>query len=81
MKKRAISLFLTVSISFTLFYPELSLNDNVLEVVKKEEFRGESTGVWLEEYDEISLARLLRAPRGEKEFKLKFLDWFSEICK
>lgn len=71
MKKRAISLFLVVSMSFTLFYPELSLNDNVLECVDEDET----------ECEEISLSEFLRMPRSEKKYKLRLLEWFSEICK
>ena len=71
MKKRAISLFLVVSMSFTLFYPELSLNDNVLECVDEDET----------ECEEISLSEFLRMPRTEKKYKLRLLEWFSEICK
>ena len=71
MKKRAISLFLVVSISFTLFYPELSLNDNVLECVDEDET----------ECGEISLSEFLRMPRTEKKYKLRLLEWFNEICK
>jgi hypothetical protein len=71
MKKRAISLFLVVSMSFTLFYPELSLNDNVLECVDEDET----------ECEEISLSEFLRMPRTEKKYKLRLLEWFNEICK
>ena len=71
MKKRAISSFLVVSMSFTLFYPELSLNDNVLECVDEDET----------ECREISLSEFLRMPRSEKKYKLRLLEWFSEICK
>ncbi len=77
MKKRAISLFLVISMSFTLFYPSLSLNDNVLECVSEEDLED---GKVLIDGDEISLTELLRAPRSEKKFKLKFLEWISEIC-
>lgn len=77
MKKRAISLFLVISMSFTLFYPRLSLNDNVLECVSEEDLED---GKVLIDGDEISLTELLRAPRSEKKFKLKFLEWISEIC-
>ena len=78
MKKRAISLFLAVSMSFTLFYPELSLNDNVLECT------GETDGVeecFLDDADEISLTELLRMPKSGKKYKLRLLEWFSEICR
>ena len=71
MKKRAISLFLVISMSFTLFYPELSLNDNVLECVDEDET----------ECEEISLSEFLRMPRTEKKYKLRLLEWFNEICK
>ena len=71
MKIRAISLFLVVSMSFTLFYPELSLNDNVLECVDEDET----------ECGEIALSEFLRMPRTEKKYKLRLLEWFNEICK
>ena len=67
MKKRAISLFLVISMSFTFFYPELALNDNVLEIEDNDEF--------------LSLTKLLRSPRGEREFKLKIIEWLNEICR
>lgn len=73
MKKRAISLFLVVSMSFTLFYPNLSLNDNVLEIVSGEE-------VYFDGND-ISLTELLRMPKGERKYRLKLLEWFNELCR
>ena len=73
MKKRAISLFLVVSMSFTLFYPNLSLNDNVLEIVSGEE-------VYFDGND-ISLTELLRMPKGERKYRLKLLKWFNELCR
>ena len=78
MKKRAISLFLVVSMSFTLFYPELSLNDNVLEYVGDKEMENEQ---WIWDGEEMSLTEFLRMPRSEKKYKLRLLEWFSEICK
>lgn len=78
MKKRAISLFLAVSMSFTLFYPELSLNDNVLECVSDEETESKKQ---LCDDNEISLTEFLRMPRSEKKYKLRLLEWFSEICR
>ncbi|MBQ8039976.1 MAG: hypothetical protein IJ274_08945 [Lachnospiraceae bacterium] len=78
MKKRAISLFLAVSMSFTLFYPELSLNDNVLECVSDEESESNKQ-LW--DSNEISLTELLRMPKSEKKYKLRLLEWFSEICR
>ncbi len=78
MKKRAISLFLAVSMSFTLFYPELSLNDNVLECTD------ETDGVeecFFDDADEISLTELLRMPKSRKKYNLRLLEWFSEICR
>ena len=78
MKKRAISLFLVVSMSFTLFYPELSLNDNVLECVDSEETK---IGNHIWDGDEMSLTEFLRMSRSEKKYKLRLLEWFSEICK
>ena len=77
MKKRAMSLFLAVSMSFTLFYPELSLNDNVLEDVSYEKSEEETVEI---NGEKISLTQLLRMPRGEKKFKLRLLEWFSELC-
>ncbi len=73
MKKRAISLFLAVSMSFTLFYPSLSLNDNVLECVNEEEM--------IEDMDEkeVSMIQILRLKRSEKKYKLRLLEWLSEI--
>lgn len=78
MKKRAISFFLVVSMSFTLFYPSLSLNDNVLECVAEEDLEGETV---ILDGQEISLTQLMRAPQSEKKFKLKLLEWISELCK
>ena len=78
MKKRAISLFLVVSMSFTLFYPSLSLNDNVLECVEEEDLED---GTILLDGQEISLTQLMRTPKSDKKFKLKFLEWFSELYK
>lgn len=78
MKKRAISLFLAVSMSFTLFYPELSLNDNVLECVSDDETESKKQ-LW--DGNEISLTEFLRMPRSEKKYKLRLLEWFSEICR
>ncbi len=82
MKKRAISLFLVVSMSFTLFYPELSLNDNVLECVDEtgKELDMEN-GKVLFSGDEVSLTELLRMPRSEKKYRLRLLEWLSEICR
>ena len=78
MKKRAISLFLVVSMSFTLFYPKLSLNDNVVKYVGEEELAEEleSMGV-----DEHTMIQILRMPRNEKKYKIRLLEWFSEICR
>ena len=73
MKKRTISLFLAVSMSFTLFYPSLSLNDNVLECVSEDEMTEEI------DEDELSMIRILRLPRSEKKYKLRLLEWLSEI--
>lgn len=78
MKKRAISLFLAVSMSFTLFYPELSLNDNVLECVDETDVENEKVMPY---DDEVSLTELLRMPRSEKKYKLRLLEWLSEICR
>lgn len=72
MKKRAISLFLVISMSFTFFYPNLALNDNVLEILKKET---------VEEIDGKTLSRFLRASYDEKEYKFRILEWLNEICK
>lgn len=77
MKKKAISLFLVISMSFTLFYPSLSLNDNVLECVSEEDLENGKVQI---DGCEVSLTDLMRAPRSEKKFKLKFLEWISEIC-
>ncbi len=73
MKKRTIALFLAVSMSFTLFYPSLSLNDNVLERVSEEEMEEEM------DEDELSMIQILRLPRSEKKYKLRLLEWLSEI--
>lgn len=70
MKKRAISLFLVISMSFTLLYPNLSLNDNVC--IMEEEFSDEM---------EITLTELLKAPRSEKKFKLRLLELIYELCQ
>ena len=73
MKKRAISLFLVVSMSFTFFYPSLSLNDNVLECVE------EDGKIVLDGWG-ISLTELMRKPQSEKKYKLRLWEWISEIC-
>lgn len=73
MKKRAISLFLVVSMSFTFFYPSLSLNDNVLECVEED-------GKIVLDGWEISLTELMRKPQSEKKYKLRLWEWISEIC-
>ncbi len=70
MKKRAISLFLVISMSFTLLYPNLSLNDNVC--ITEEEVLDEMG---------ITLSELLRAPRSEKKFKFKLLELIYELCQ
>lgn len=70
MKKRAISLFLVVCMSFTLFYPNLSFNDNVCII--EEEFEDEIG---------ITLTEFLKAPRSEKKFKLKLLELIYELCQ
>lgn len=77
MKKRAISLFLVVSMSFTLFYPGLSLNNNVLTCVEEEDLEDETI---ILDGREGTLMELMRAPRSEKKYKLKLLEWLSEIC-
>ena len=76
MKKRARSLCLVVAMSFTLFYPELALNDNVLECVSKE--NGE---IIVFDGREISLTDILRAPKGDKVYRFKLLEWISELCE
>lgn len=73
MKKRAISLFLIVSMSFTLCYPSLALNDNVLECVEED-------GKIVLDGWEISLTELMRKPQSEKKYKLRLWEWISEIC-
>ena len=73
MKKRVISLFLVVSMSFTFFYPSLSLNDNVLECVEED-------GKIVLDGWEISLTELMRKPQSEKKYKLRLWEWISEIC-
>ena len=73
MKKRAISLFLVVSMSFTLCYPSLSLNDNALECVEED-------GKIVLDGWEISLTELIRKPQSEKKYKLRLWEWISEIC-
>lgn len=77
MKKRTISLFLVISMSFTLFYPSLSLNDNVIEYVDEE---GEETKTVKMDGTEISFAEFIRLPGSEKKFKLRLLEWINEIC-
>lgn len=77
MKKRAISLFLVVSMSFTLFYPSLSLNDNVLTCVSEEDLEDEMVVL---DGQEVSLMELMRARGSQKTYKLKLLEWLSEIC-
>ena len=59
--------------SFTLFYPSLSLNDNVLECVREDEMTEEI------DEDELSMIQILRLPRSEKKYKLRLLEWLSEI--
>ena len=76
MKKRAMSLFLVISMSFTFFYPELALNDNVLEYIE-ETPEGE---VYIKEFH-IGIKELLQMPKSERKYKLKLLEWFDEICR
>ena len=76
MKKRAMSLFLVISMSFTFFYPELALNDNVLECIE-ETPEGE---VYIKEFH-IGIKELLQMPKSERKYKLKLLEWFDEICR
>ena len=71
MKKRAASLFLVVSMSFTLFYPNLALNDNVC--VLEEGYDEEEMG--------ISLTELLKASRSDKKFRIKLLELIYELCQ
>lgn len=78
MKKRAISLFLVVSMSFTLFYPNLSLNDNVVKYVGEEEFAEELEHMDVKEH---TMIQIMRMPCSEKKYKLRLLEWFNEICR
>ena len=73
MKKRAMSLFLAVSMSFTLFYPSLSLNDNVVECVSEEEMIEEA------DRDEFTMIQILRLKKSEKKYKFRLLEWIGEI--
>lgn len=73
MKKRAMSLFLAVSMSFTLFYPSLSLNDNVVECVSEEEMIEEA------DRDELTMIQILRLKKSEKKYKFRLLEWIGEI--
>lgn len=77
MKKRAISLFLVVSMSFTFFYPSLSFNDNVLECVEEDS----EEEITVLDGHEISLTELMRTPKNRKKYKLRLLEWMNEICK
>lgn len=78
MKKRAISLFLVISMSYTLFYPELSLNDNVVQCVEDDDLEDETV---IMDGQEISLMELLRMPKSQKKYKLRLWEWLSEICR
>lgn len=78
MKKRAISLFLIISMSYTLFYPELSLNDNVVEYVEEDESEDETV---ILDGREVSLTELMRMPKSQKKYKLRLWEWLSEICR
>lgn len=78
MKKRAISLFLVISMSYTLFYPELSLNDNVVQCVEEDDLEDETV---IMDGQEISLMELLRMPKSQKKYKLRLWEWLSEICR
>lgn len=78
MKKRAISLFLAISMSFSLFYPSLSLNDNVLQCTREDDLED---GVVVLDGQEVSLLELMRAKESQKTYKLKLWEWLSEICQ
>ncbi len=78
MKKRAMSLFLVISMSYTLFYPELSLNDNVVQCVEDDDLEDETV---ILDGQEISLMELLRMPKSQKKYKLRLWEWLSEICR
>ena len=78
MKKRAMSLFLVISMSYTLFYPELSLNDNVVQCVEEDDLEDETA---ILDGQEISLMELLRMPKSQKKYKLRLWEWLSEICR
>lgn len=78
MKKRAMSLFLVISMSYTLFYPELSLNDNVVQCVEEDDLEDETV---ILDGQEISLMELLRMPKSQKKYKLRLWEWLSEICR
>ncbi len=86
MKKRIVSVFMVVSMSFTLFYPEISLNDNVLIIEEDADFE-EIEGKLSKEFwesvsiEDVSMLDLMRAKKGEKKFKLKFLEWISGFSK
>ena len=73
MKKRAMSLFLAVSMSFTLFYPSLSLNDNVVECVSEEEMIEEAGR------DELTMIQILLLKKSEKKYKFRLLECIGEI--
>ena len=78
MKKRAMSLFLVISMSYTLFYPELSLNDNVVQCVEEDDLED---GTVILDGQKISLMELLRMPKSQKKYKLRLWEWLSEICR
>ena len=64
--------------SYTLFYPELSLNDNVVQCVEEDDLEDETV---ILDGQEISLMELLRMPKSQKKYKLRLWEWLSEICR
>ena len=56
-----------------LFYPSLSLNDNVVECVSEEEMIEEA------DRDELTMIQILRLKKSEKKYKFRLLEWIGEI--
>lgn len=77
MKRKIAALFLTVLLSFSVFYPNLALNDNVL--CRIEEEMDEDT-VMLDG-QKISLTELMKMSLGQKKIKFRLWEIICELCR
>lgn len=74
MKKRITIVFLIVSMSFSLFYPNLALNDNVLRLVDEEE-------EIILDGQRLSVTDLMKLSTEQKKVKFRLWEILCEFCK